>query len=394
MKKYFFLFFSLLLILTIPSFAAAGNNAVSTDEIYFEKLWEVRTVPGTAEISISGDGETLAGGGTGGFFCCDNKGSILWTKELGLSDNAAVSDDSRKILSGGVSLNLFDHDGSSLFRKNYGYVIRSVAISHEGNLLYFATDNQDLNIYNTTDETEVSFDAGYDLDSVAVSEDGNYIAGGSSIGDLIFMDEEGNNIWTRKSHSGKPVIDLDLSSKGDFIVYTVDDTLNALSRTGNIRWNKLIAGAKGVALSADGSYTAVAHDGHVSVFNRNGDLLTDIPGVNGVKDLSFSDDGEYLAFCTDDTSGLFRMITKESSGVTGSDYSSDNTEGLDISESRDYSEIPPEGGNKDKPLFSDVRNTAGAERTENPEQSGNPVIALTGILLSLLIAGYISGRDW
>jgi len=379
MENYSVLFLSIFFILTIPSFAAAGNNAVSADEISFEKLWEVSTVPGTAEISISGDGGTVTGGGKGGFFCCDNKGSILWTKELGLSDNAAVSDDGRKILSGGVSLNFFDHDGSSLFRKNYGYVIRSVAISHDGNILYFATDNQDINIYNTTDETEVSFDAGYDLDSVAVSEDGSYIAGGSSIGDLIFVDDGGNIIWTRKSHSGKPVIDLDLSSKGDFIFYTVDDTLNALSRTGNIRWEKLIAGAKGVAISSDASYTAVAHNNQISVFNRNGDLLTDIAGVNGVKDLSFSDDGEYLAFCTDDTSGLFQMITEGSSGGMGNDFSSDGSEPSDNLSEDKYKSGLPDGINSN-------------EVTDNTRQSGNPVTALAGVILLLLIIGYISGR--
>jgi hypothetical protein len=380
MEKYSVLFFSLLFILIISSFASAGNNTVSADEISFEKLWEVSTVTGTAEISISGDGRTVAGGGTGGFFCCDNKGSILWTKELGLSDNAAVSDDGRRILSGGVSLDLFDHDGSSLFRKNYGYVIRSVAISHDGNLLYFATDDQDLNIYNTTDKTAVSFDAGYDLDAVAVSEDGSYIAGGSSIGDLIFMDDDGSIIWTRKSHSSKPVTGLDLSSKGDYIVYTVDDTLKALSRTGNIRWEKLIAGAKGVALSADGSYTAVVHNNRISVFNRNGDLIADIPDVNDVKDLSFSDDGEYLAFCTDDTSGLFQMLTKGSSGDMGDDFSLKGSEPSDnLSEDKDKSGLP-DGIDSNE------------EVTDNIRQSGSPVTALAGIFLLLLISGYISGR--
>jgi hypothetical protein len=194
------------------------------------------------------------------------------------------------------------------------------------------------------------------------------------------MDDDGSIIWTRKSHSSKPVTGLDLSSKGDYIVYTVDDTLKALSRTGNIRWEKLIAGAKGVALSADGSYTAVVHNNRISVFNRNGDLIADIPDVNDVKDLSFSDDGEYLAFCTDDTSGLFQMLTKGSSGDMGDDFSLKGSEPSDnLSEDKDKSGLP-DGIDSNE------------EVTDNIRQSGSPVTALAGIFLLLLISGYISGR--
>lgn len=369
------IFFLVFIVIISCSVGASETSVDLSSNLTFEKLWEVPVSSGINDVSISGDGGTVVAGGNENLLYYDREGERIWSNEIGLIGTVAVSENGSRAVSGGSTLDLYDSGGNSLIRKNCGYFIKSVAMSGGGDIVYYTTDKEDLFILNTTDGQSGEFDVGCDLVSIAVPDGGGYFAGGSSGGDIIFINSGGKALWTRESYTEKPVIDVDISSEGDFLVYTVDDTVNALFRTGSLLWKKIIHDIGGVTVDASGSYVAVAHEDGITIFDRKGNELTEISDLDRVSDVDISDDGRYLAFCCKDSFGLYSLSMDSS----GSDVPGMNPAA--------GAEITPASG-EGNGMVQEGSETA----TATPRQSGLSGIALMGTLLSFLITGFVTGH--
>lgn len=278
-------------------------------------LWEEYISLEMNAIALSGDGTAVACAGEQGVKVLAEDGSTRWMTETPAYE-IALSENASRVLVGGSNLRLYDQTGTVIWRNTSDYFVLSNAISPRGDLVYSAWDDSTVLRYNMTGMTIYDPDIDTDLICMGVTDNGTHIVGGTLTGDLILWDLLGNVKWTRTYPGEKAVMDIALSSDGTFIAYTIDDQAYLINRAGRTLWNKPLAHAAGISISADGSSVAVAHVNGISVFDREGTLKEAIQKGRKMLDVSFSDDGTKLAACDQKNAYLYSFTAGEPETLT------------------------------------------------------------------------------
>ncbi len=306
------------------------------------------SIDGISSLSLSSDGNYLATssslGDTVSIFNITNKSEIIPLASYTDSDGD------------------FSIDG-----------IRSLSFSSDGN--YLATSsNTDatVSIFNIANKSEIvplasytDSDGDFSIDSIrslSFSSDGNYLATSSSLDDTvsIFNITNKSEIIPLASYADSDgdfsldsISSLSLSSDGNYLATSsyFGDTVSIFNITNKSEIIPLasytdsdgdfsIDGISSLSLSSDGNYLATSSntDDTVSIFNiaNKSEIVplasyTDSDGdfsIDGIRSLSFSSDGNYLATSsnTDDTVSIMDLQDQSDTTLpTGSNAAHNNT---------------------------------------------------------------------
>ena len=175
-------------------------------------------------VSISSDGKYFVGGGGGdlGRIYAFNSSSTvpIWNRSTHKLICVSISGDGNYIAAGNTG-------GISVFRRNssdilYSYgtgYVNEIDMSFDGK--YIAVAGNDGNVYFFNMSREGSklawtYDAGWDILSVAISEDGSIIAAGSNARLYVFNVNQSTPLWLDDPVG--QIRSVDISSDGKYIV--------------------------------------------------------------------------------------------------------------------------------------------------------------------------------
>ncbi|WP_292364460.1 MULTISPECIES: WD40 repeat domain-containing protein [unclassified Methanoculleus] len=244
--------------------------------------------------------------------------------------------------------------GGRYWTKSVVGPVRDLAFAGDGRYLVVGSDRITLFDYRGDEEWDITVQRGSRsggtplyVTSVAFTNDGNYIVAGSSSGDILFMNRQGNLIW--EGIARNVVTAVDVSRDGSVVAAGGRDrALQVYGRAGGLPW-ALPTGAPilALALSGDGRFVVVGKEGGdvdcyrpnddllwknrtgsdvltvdisrrggtvaagtagggVHLWNNNGDALWSFDGGAAVNAVALSDGGDYLAAGAGERAFIFR----------------------------------------------------------------------------------------
>lgn len=198
-----------------------------------------------------------------------------------------ISSDGRYIVTGATDKKLYFFDReipSPLWTFKTGNDVHSVAISEDGN--YIAAGSDDNKIYLFERMSNVSlwnYTTPADVDTIEISSDGQYIVAGTSWDDgrIYFFNRTNNNpLWTF-SPSISSIIEVDISSNGEYIAMTTTDKVFFFNRIDNKPlWTfSTKEYVSGIALPSDANFVLAGSDQIYLIPNNYNDSIINWVGI-------------------------------------------------------------------------------------------------------------------
>lgn len=325
------------------------------------------------DAAITADGRYMvAGTGSGSIVCLQRDGTVPWNVSADDAVTAVAVADAGEYVAAGTGRGdvlLFDGNGDwpegrssstegagggRYWTKSVAGSVRDLALSGDGRYLAVGSDRITLFDYRGDEEWDLAMQRGSRsggtppyVTSVAFTNDGNYIVAGSSSGDILFMNRQGNLIWEGLARGA--VTAVDVSRDGSVVAAGGRDrALQVYGRAGGLPW-ALPTGAPilALALSGDGRFVVVGKEGGdvdfyrqndkllwkdrtgsdvltvdisrrggtvaagtaggtVHLWNNNGDELWSFDAGAAVNAVAISDNGDYLAAGAGEQAFIFR----------------------------------------------------------------------------------------
>jgi hypothetical protein len=246
----------------------------------------------------------------------DFEGNILWERQTGLIgvDGLAMTSDGSFIAVGATDqekkghVMLFDGDGNKLWDHQVDGRVETVAVSKNGYVVAGPRDRY-IYVYNRNGELISEYYASNYSDSqdTAIASDESYFLFASGHKYLSCFTLQGEFLWQQEVG---PLYILKISTDSEYIaVGTTDSRLLLIERNGTILWDKKVTDefyVIEVAISGHGEYVVVpAQKGFIpptyafEVYSREGNLLWRYEEEHPFKALAISDDGHYLVAGSD-----------------------------------------------------------------------------------------------
>lgn len=268
--------------------AAAGYQLIDPKAIFYENgaiyylarngslLWNYTTAPAPNsgglnvpifQIGLSSDGTKIIADTGNSVMFLDNHGQLIWThlSSGGLS-HTLMSFDGTYVATVDDRARAFDSQGRSLWNSSIiPPVVQNIAMSPDGR--YLAVDretnpnNGTLYLFNKTGGQLRSQAFDSPPSSITFSADDSTMVVGTQY-NVIAFDSNGKTLWKWTTPSGSAVSSLAATSDGSYVLVGIgafwEQTIFVLNGQGNVVWGKSVDVARQIALSSDGSYTAIA----------------------------------------------------------------------------------------------------------------------------------------
>jgi len=165
---------------------------------------------------------------------------------------------------------------------------------------------------------------------VAVSDDGFHVAAGTSDGNVMAIDGDGEVQWEQNKNLGAGQVLID--NPGDFVVSQLDSRrIDAFDRSGNVSWWQVLpAYITGMVMTRDDTVIAGTNGGEVDLYNGTGHRVWTSTLGGRVNDLAAAPDGSTIVAGAGDWTvnnldrdGILRWTRELDADVTSVSTSSD-----------------------------------------------------------------------
>lgn len=240
----------------------------------------------------------------------DSQGNILWERQTGLigSNGLAVTPDLSFIAVGATDevkkghVMLFDGDGNKLWDHQLNWIVDRVAVSMSGYVVAGPRDRY-LYVYNRHGEVTFTYFTGswYDPQGTAIAPDETFFLFVSGHKYLNCYTLHGEFLWQKEMGD---LCNVGISSDGEYIVAAAPERLFFLDKNGNELWSKKVSITciRELTISDHGEYIAVDAEKRLfsltssfEIYSKEGTLLWQYEMKNPIKALVMSGDGNWLA---------------------------------------------------------------------------------------------------
>jgi len=310
-------------------------------------IWNFTTSYHWNGVDISADGGSFVAAVSRKVFLFNRSGPFQkWAYSVGESNrHIAISRDGRLVAAGDQDEYVYLMDGlwddkstSSplLWYSQTGYVVKSVAISSDGNYIISGSKSPDKNLiafYHKDDPIPLwtSNDLNGEVFSVDISSDGSYMVAGTGYGfgkdTRVYLFEKNSSTPLWNYEADDIVFSVAISSDGNYIAAgSKDDKVYLFHKSSSSPIWSYTAGnhISSVAISSDGMYIVAGSGDHkIYFFNRSSSTplwshtIDYIPGNMGdVDSVSISSDGNYIAAGTQIYEGTSKVCLFHRSSST------------------------------------------------------------------------------
>lgn len=148
-----------------------------------QELWNFSAQDSIMSVAVSANGQYIAAGGSeGNVYLLNNEGNLLWNRSLSYGFAYVAISLNGEFIGAAVNgeIGILNRSGSwTLDPLDIHHQVTSVSIAMEGNLLFVATEDGGLCIYDETGESVGSFETGGKTVDVDSTPDGAYVVVGS-----------------------------------------------------------------------------------------------------------------------------------------------------------------------------------------------------------------------
>jgi len=283
---------------------------VFAQEAEYRPLWSATPGTSISDVAMTLDGSTLAAGASNSVYYLDGNGSILWSRDLGyLVKDIAISPEGNYVAAASDKVYFYDRKGSLLWFEKTNFIYHGVAISSNGTYVAAGSEEGKVFVFGPDKEPIWTYTVGSDCYGVDISLDGRFIAVGSKNQNIYLLLNQEGVLW--KHGTGQIITAMGMSPTGGIIAGgSADRCLYLLTRGGEYRW-KFPTGAaiQGTAVSSGGDFVAASSGNNIYIFNATGAQLWEYDAGAPVGDLAISADGTYLAAVIGGSQSCVRYFT-------------------------------------------------------------------------------------
>jgi WD40 repeat protein len=263
----------------------------------------------------------------------------LWSSDFGeYAHDVAISEDGNTVIvTTATTIHGFDRNGTLLWRYTEGLGVTSVVLSRDGQRIaagignrVILLDRNGTRLWNVTNPAHPLHCVTDTVQSVAVSDDGFHVAAGTSDGNVMAIDGDGEVQWEQNKNLGAGQVLID--NPGDFVVSQLDSRrIDAFDRSGNVSWWQVLpAYITGMVMTRDDTVIAGTNGGEVDLYNGTGHRVWTSTLGGRVNDLAAAPDGSTIVAGAGDWTvnnldrdGILRWTRELDADVTSVSTSSD-----------------------------------------------------------------------